>query len=238
MTLLFENAELDKLIQKYHLIVYFGINENYICFEGDGPSSYIGIYSRYYKKVCLYDSIHLKHDKIVSDKSKSHFYTEVEPFEKHLNELIMQRKKILAENERTQNEKGFQMNKNEIIVDKVQFIKRMAEKYNLIYAEYNQEDGEKDFGLYLDKEHKYKILDYDTYSFRSYHIMQSLAIDFMFLPSPRIKYGEYHTIISNDLAEQYIKTLKYTYDEFIRITDFITKEQKAENKLQDIKNDF
>ena len=60
----------------------------------------------------------------------------------------------------------------------------------------------------------------------------------MFLSSPRIKYGEYHTIIRNELAEQYIKTLKYTYNEFIRITDFVTKEQKAENKLQDIKNDF
>ena len=130
------------------------------------------------------------------------------------------------------------MNKYEIIVDKVNFIRRMAEKYDLIYAEYKQEDGEKDFGLYLDKEHEYKILDYDTYSFRSYSILQSLAIDFMFLSSPRIKYGEYHTIIRNELAEQYIKSLKYTYNEFIRITDFITKEHKAENKLQDIKNDF
>ena len=53
-----------------------------------------------------------------------------------------------------------------------------------------------------------------------------------------IKYGEYHNVISYDLTEQYIKTLKYTYDEFIRIKDFITKEQKALNKLKDIKNDF
>lgn len=97
MTLLFENDGFENLIQKYHLTVYFGIDVNYICFEGDGSSSYIGIYNRYYKEVCLYDSIHLKHDKIVSDKNKRHTYTEVEPFEKHLNELIIQRKKILAD---------------------------------------------------------------------------------------------------------------------------------------------
>lgn len=107
MTLLFENDELDKLIQKYHLTVYFGIDEDYICFEGDGSSSYIGIYSRYYKKACLYDSIHLKHDKIVSDKNKRHTYTEVEPFEKHLNELIIQRKKILAELKECKMKKDF-----------------------------------------------------------------------------------------------------------------------------------
>lgn len=94
--------------------------------------------------------------------------------------------------------------------------------------------------MYLDKEHEYKILDYDTYSFRSYSILQSLALDFMVLATPRIKYGEYqyHTIIRNELAEQYIKSLKYTYDEFIRITTYISKQQKAENKLKDIKNDF
>jgi hypothetical protein len=60
----------------------------------------------------------------------------------------------------------------------------------------------------------------------------------MVLENPKIKYGEFHNIRSNDLTEQYIKTLKYTYDEFIRITDFITKEQKADKKLKDIKNDF
>lgn len=74
--------------------------------------------------------------------------------------------------------------------------------------------------------------------FGSYSILQSLAVDFMVLANPRIKYGDFHNVISNDLAEQYIKTLKYTYDEFIRITTFITKQQKAENKLKDIKNDF
>ena len=98
MTLLFENDELDNLIRKYHLMVYSGIrNDYYICFDGDGPSSYIGAYSRYNGKVYLFDSIHLKHDKIVGDKDKRHTYIEVEPFEKHLNELIIQRKKILAE---------------------------------------------------------------------------------------------------------------------------------------------
>ncbi len=98
MTLLFENDELDKLIQKYNLLVHNGIgNDYYICFDGDVPSSYIGIYSRYYKRACLLDSIHLKHDKIVGDKNKRHTYIEVEPFEKHLNELIIQRKKILVE---------------------------------------------------------------------------------------------------------------------------------------------
>lgn len=98
MTLLFENDELDNLIRKYHLMVYSGIrNDYYICFDGDVPSGYIGIYNRYYKRACLFDSIHLKHDKIVYDKNKKHTYTEVEPFEKHLNELIIQRKKILVE---------------------------------------------------------------------------------------------------------------------------------------------
>lgn len=130
------------------------------------------------------------------------------------------------------------MNQDEIIVDKVNFIKRMAEKYDLIYEEHKQGNGEKDFSLYLDKENKYKILTYNTFFFRSYSILQSLAIDFMVLASPRIKYGEFHNIISNDLTEQYIKTLKYTYDEFIRITNFVSKQQKAENKLKDIKNDF
>lgn len=130
------------------------------------------------------------------------------------------------------------MNQDEIIVDKVNFIKLMAEKYDLVYEEHKQGNGEKDFSLYLDKENKYKILTYNTFFFRSYSIIQSLTIDFMVLGNPRIKYGEFHNIISNDLTEQYIKTLKYTYDEFIRITTFISKQQKAENKLKDIKNDF
>lgn len=130
------------------------------------------------------------------------------------------------------------MNQHEITVDKVNFIKRMAEKYDLVYEEHKQGNGVKYFSLYLDKENKYKILIYDTFFFRSYSIIQSLAIDFMVLATPRIKYGEFHNIISNDLAEQYIKTLKYTYDEFIRITTFISKQQKADKKLKDIKNDF
>lgn len=130
------------------------------------------------------------------------------------------------------------MNQDEIIVDKVNFIKRIAEKYDLVYEEHIQKNGIKDFSLYFDKENKYKILNYDTFFFRSYSVLQSLAIDFMVLGNPIIKYGEFHNIISNDLTEQYIKTLKYTYDEFIRITTFITKEQKAYKKLKDIKNDF
>lgn len=116
------------------------------------------------------------------------------------------------------------MNQYEIIVDKVNFIKLMAKKYDLIYEEHKQGNGEKDFSLYLDKENKYKILNYDTFFFRSYSVLQSLAIDFMVLENPRIKHGEFHNIISNDLTEQYIKILKYTYDEFVRITSLITKE--------------
>ena len=130
------------------------------------------------------------------------------------------------------------MNQYEITVDKINFIKRMAEKYNLFYEEHKQGNGEKEFGLYLDKENKYKILNYDTFFFRAYSVLQSLSIDFMVLATPRIKYGEFHKVINNDLAEQYIKILKYTYDEFIRITTFISKQQKADNKLKDIKNDF
>ena len=130
------------------------------------------------------------------------------------------------------------MNQYEITVDKINFIKRMAEKYDLVYEEQKLVNGEKDISLYLDKENKYKILTYDTFRFRSYSILQTLALDFIVLATPRIKYGEFHNVISNDLAEQYIKTLKYTYDEFILITDFITKEQKADKKLKDIKNDF
>ena len=90
----------------------------------------------------------------------------------------------------------------------------------------------------MDKENKYKILTYDTFFYRSYSILQSLAVDFMVLATPRIKYGEFHNVITNDLAEQYTMTLKYTYDEFIRITTYISKQQIAENKLKDIKNDF
>ena len=108
MRLLFENDELDKLIQKYHLRVYSDVgNDYYICFEGDGPSSYIGIYSRYSGKAYLFDSIHLKHDKIVGDKNKRHTYIEVEPFEKHLNELIMQRKRIITEMKERKMQKDF-----------------------------------------------------------------------------------------------------------------------------------
>ena len=130
------------------------------------------------------------------------------------------------------------MNQYEIIEDKVNFIKRMAEKYDLVYEEQKLVNGEKDISLYLDKEHHYKILTYNTFRFRSCSILQSLSIDFIVLSSPIIKYGEFNYIITNDLAEQYIKTLKYIYDEFIRITTFITKEQKADKKLKDIKNDF
>lgn len=108
MKLLFENDELEKLIQKYHLMVYSGLsNDYYLCFEGDKASSYIGMYSRYHKNACLFDSIHLKHDKIVGDKNKRHTYIEVEPFEKHLNELIIQRKKILAEQRERKMKKDF-----------------------------------------------------------------------------------------------------------------------------------
>lgn len=130
------------------------------------------------------------------------------------------------------------MNQYEIIEDKLNFIKQMAEKYDLVYEEQIQVNGEKEFSLYLDKENKYKILIYNTFFFRSCSVLQSLTIDFMVLSNPIIKYGEFHNIKSNDLVEQYIKTLKYTYDKFIRITTYITKEQKAENKLNDIKNDF
>lgn len=130
------------------------------------------------------------------------------------------------------------MSQDEIIVDKVNIMKRMAEKYDLVYEEHIQKNGIKDFSLYFDKENKYKILNYDTFFFRSYSVLQSLAIDFMVLGNTIIKYGEFHNIKSNDLTEQYIKTLKYTYNEFIRITTFITKEQKADKKLKDIKNDF
>ena len=130
------------------------------------------------------------------------------------------------------------MSQDEIIVDKVNFIKRIAEKYDLVYEEHKQGNGEKNFSLYLDKENKYKILNYDTFFFRSYSVLHSLSIDFIVLGNPRIRYGEFHNIISDDLTEQYIKTLKYTYDEFIRITTFITKEQKADKKLNGIKNDF
>lgn len=130
------------------------------------------------------------------------------------------------------------MNQYEIIEDKVNFIKRMAEKYDLVYEEHKQEDGTEYFSLYLDKENIYQILIYNTFFFRSCSVLQSLTIDFMVLGNPIIKYGEFHNIKSNDLVEQYIKTLKYTYDEFIRITTYITKEQKAENKLKEIKNDF
>ena len=108
MRLLFENDELDNLIYKYHLFIYSGIgNDCYLCFAGDGPSSFIGSYSRYSGKAYLFDSIHLKHDKIVGDKNKRHDYIEVEPFEKHLNELIIQRKRILADIKERKMKKDF-----------------------------------------------------------------------------------------------------------------------------------
>ena len=108
MTLLFENDELANLINKYHLLVYFSAGNDYcLCFEGDRPSSFIGAYNIYSGKVYLFDSIHLKHDKIVGDKNKRHTYVEVEPFEKHLNELIIQRKRILAEIKERKMKKDF-----------------------------------------------------------------------------------------------------------------------------------
>lgn len=108
MRLLFENDELYNLIDKYHLQIYSGLgNDYYLCFDGDGPSSFIGAYSRYSSKAYLFDSIHLKHDKIIGDKNKKHTYIEIEPFEKHLNELIIQRKKILAEMKERKIKKDF-----------------------------------------------------------------------------------------------------------------------------------
>lgn len=108
MTLLFENEELENLIRKYHLMVYYSTGNYYcLCFDGDGPSSFIGAYSKYSGKAYLFDSIHLKHDKIIGDKNKRHTYIEVEPFEKHLNELIIQRKKILAEIKERKMKKDF-----------------------------------------------------------------------------------------------------------------------------------
>ena len=108
MTLLFENDEIDNLIIKYHLKVHFSFDNEYcICFDGDGPSSFIGAYSIFSGKAYLFDSIHLKHDKIVGDKNKRHTYVEVEPFEKHLNELIIQRKRILAEIKERKMKKDF-----------------------------------------------------------------------------------------------------------------------------------
>ena len=42
MRLLFENDELENLIHKYHLMVYFSYGNDYcLCFEGDSPSSFI-----------------------------------------------------------------------------------------------------------------------------------------------------------------------------------------------------
>lgn len=108
MRLLFENDELENLIQKYHLSVHSSYgNDYYLCFDGDGPSSFIGAYSRYNRHAYLFDSIHLKHDKIVSDKSKRHIYIEVEPFEKHLNEHIIERKRILADMKERKMKKDF-----------------------------------------------------------------------------------------------------------------------------------
>lgn len=108
MRLLFENDELGNLIRKYNLMVYYSSgNYYYISFEGDSSSSYIGAYSIYNKKAYLFDSIHLKHDKIIGDKNKRHTYIEVEPFEKHLNELIIQRKRILAEQKERKMKKDF-----------------------------------------------------------------------------------------------------------------------------------
>lgn len=37
------------------------------------------------------------------------------------------------------------MSQDEIIVDKVNFIKRIAEKYDLVYEEHKQGNGEKKF---------------------------------------------------------------------------------------------
>ena len=108
MRLLFENDELENMIRKYHLMVYYSTGNEYnLCFDGDGPSSFIGAYSRYSGKVYLFDSIHLKHDKIVGDKNKRHTYIEVEPFEKHLNELIIERKRILADMKERKMKKDF-----------------------------------------------------------------------------------------------------------------------------------
>ena len=70
------------------------------------------------------------------------------------------------------------MSQDEIILDNVNFIKRIAEKYDLVYEEHIQKNGIKDFSLYLDKENKYKILNYDTFFFRSYSV-HSNVVDFL-----------------------------------------------------------
>ena len=45
----------------------------------------------------------------------------------------------------------------------------------------SKEMEKKNFSLYLDKENKYKILNYDTFFFRSYSVLHSLSIDFIVL---------------------------------------------------------
>ena len=67
------------------------------------------------------------------------------------------------------------MSQDEIIVDKVNFIKRIAEKYDLVYEEHIQKNGIKDFSLYFDKENKYKISGYDFYVFNI--IIDGLRLD-------------------------------------------------------------
>ena len=88
---------LDTLFPKYNLRIWFSTTENYYFgFRDDGPKSYIGRMDFRCAKYCLYDGIHLKHEMIMANKEKPLYFTDVEPFEKQLNEIIKQRKVLLA----------------------------------------------------------------------------------------------------------------------------------------------
>lgn len=90
----------DKIIEtleQYHLKIRsnYSNGDYYICFTDLDYPNYIGVFNPR-KAICyLYDSIHLKHEKIVADKNHITHYTDIEPFTKHLNELIRQKKTLL-----------------------------------------------------------------------------------------------------------------------------------------------
>lgn len=95
MTYIWDN--LIETLEQYHLKIRsnYSNGDYYISFADLDYPHQIGVFNPR-KAICyLYDSIHLKHEKIVADKNHKTDYTDTELFKKHLNELIRQKKTLL-----------------------------------------------------------------------------------------------------------------------------------------------
>ena len=97
----------EELCKKYHLRYGYAFSTS---------SYYIGFADLDYYNIIgfvgsdggyLYKSIHLKHEKIIGEKDKRVYFSTIEDMEEHLNELIRQKKEILADIKERKMKKDF-----------------------------------------------------------------------------------------------------------------------------------